>query len=280
MVTNTVLKTFIRFGVVARGNNVFNNRRSKMNKETFGWKMAKCSEAAYFDGKDAKPLYKGLGFNRHKYFDIKGAQAHATYNKEWFVLAFRGTEVKSWSDIKADLKASSVEAKYFYGKVHKGFELEVDKLWPDIRDYLLKQLKGRKLVITGHSLGASMATIFAARLSNYNFTVNGLYTYGSPRVGNDKFKDSLDITHYRFVNNSDDVTKMPFYHWGYRHHGELRYINHDGVVELGTNVWKRAWDRLKGRWSGFKNKDYFDGLSDHSITGYSDNLLEYVEKEV
>ena len=25
------------------------------------------------------------------------------------------------------------------------------------------------------------------------------------------------------------------------------------------------------------NKDYFDGLSDHSITGYADNLLEYVE---
>jgi triacylglycerol lipase len=249
-----------------------------MNKETFGWKMAKCSEAAYFDGKDAKPLYKGLGFNRHKYFDKSGAQAHVAYNKEWLVLAFRGTEVKSWSDIKADLNVDSVNAKYFYGKVHKGFEKEVDKLWVHIRDYVIKQLKGRKLVITGHSLGASMATIVAARFYNSSFKVDGLYTYGSPRVGNESFKKSLDITHYRFVNNSDDVTKMPFYHWGYRHHGELRYINHDGVVELGTNVWKRSWDRLKGRWDGFKNKDYFDGLSDHSITGYADNLLEYVEE--
>jgi hypothetical protein len=71
---------------------------------------------------------------------------------------------------------------------------------------------------------------------------------------------------------------MPFYHWGYRHHGELRYINHDGVVELGTNVWRRTLDRLKGRWSGFKNKNYFDGLTDHSITKYADNLLEYIEE--
>jgi triacylglycerol lipase len=248
-----------------------------MNKESFGWVMAKCSEAAYMDGKTAKPLYKGLGFNRHKYFDKKGAQAHATYNDEYFVLAFRGTEVKSWSDIKADLKVDSIIAKYSYGKVHMGFEKEVDKLWVDIRDYVLKQLKGRKLVITGHSLGASMATIVAGRLNTANFIVDGLYTYGSPRVGNESFKKSLDIPHYRFVNNSDDVTKMPFYHWGYRHHGELRYINSKGTVELGTNVWKRTLDRLKGRWSGFKNKDYFDGLSDHSITGYADNLLEYVE---
>jgi triacylglycerol lipase len=122
-----------------------------------------------------------------------------------------------------------------------------------------------------------MATIIAARLNTANFIVDGLYTYGSPRVGNESFKESLDVPHYRFVNNSDDVTKIPFYHWGYRHHGDLRYINSDGVVELGTNVWKRFLDRLKGRWDGFKNKDYFDGLADHSITGYADNLLEYVE---
>jgi len=71
-----------------------------MNKESLGWKMAKCSEFAYLSGKDAKPNYKKLGFSRHKYFDKSGAQAHATYNDEYFVLAFRGTEVKSWSDIR------------------------------------------------------------------------------------------------------------------------------------------------------------------------------------
>jgi len=250
-----------------------------MNKESFGWVMAKCSEAAYMDGKTAKPLYKGFGFNRHKYFDKKGAQAHAVYDKEWFVLAIRGTEVKSWSDIKADLNVKSITAKYSHGRVHEGFEKEVDKLWVDIRDYVLKQCKDRKLIITGHSLGASMATIIAARLKAAGWNVDGLYTYGSPRVGNDKFRDSLDVQHYRFVNNSDDVTKIPFYHWGYRHHGDLRYINSDGVVELGTNVWKRFLDRLKGRWDGFKNKDYFDGLADHSITKYADHLLEYVEGE-
>jgi hypothetical protein len=126
-----------------------------MNNESFGWVMAKCSETAYLDGKKAKPLYKGLGFSRHKYFDKNGAQAHAAYDKEWFVLAIRGTEVKSWSDIKADLNVKSITAKYSHGKVHEGFEKEVDKLWVDIRDYVLKQCKDRKLIITGHSLGVA-----------------------------------------------------------------------------------------------------------------------------
>ena len=82
---------------------VLTGDRSKMNKESFGWKMAKCSEFAYLNGKEAKSKYKDLGFSRHRYFDVDGAQCHAAYDKEWFVLAFRGTEVKSWSDIKADL---------------------------------------------------------------------------------------------------------------------------------------------------------------------------------
>jgi len=248
------------------------------NGKKLGWKMAKCSEAAYLSGKEAKASFKSMGFSRHKYFDKGGAQAHAAYNDEYFILAFRGTEVKSWSDIKADLNVDSVEAKHAFGKVHKGFEKEVDKLWIDIRDYVIKQLKGRKLVITGHSLGAAMATIVAARLKTTGWEIDGLYTYGSPRVGNESFKKRLVVPHYRFVNNSDDVTKMPFYHWGYRHHGELRYIDSKGIVKLGTNVWKRSWDRLKGRWDGFKNKNYFDGLSDHSITNYKFNLQKYNEE--
>jgi len=254
--------------------------KTQTSTTTFGYKMAECAGIAYLDGKEAKKEYKKIGFTGHKFFDIDGAQCHATYNKGYFVLAFRGTEVNEFSDIKADLNVDSVEAKYFYGRVHEGFEKEVDKLWTVIRDYVIKQQKGRKFIITGHSLGAAMATIVMSRLRKAGFIIEGLYTYGSPRVGNDKFRDSLEklgVQHYRFVNNSDDVTKIPFYHWGYRHHGDLRYINSKGVVELGTNVWKRAWDRLKGRWDGLKNKNYFDGLSDHSIAKYSESLKSYVE---
>jgi len=238
--------------------------------------MAKCSAIAYLSGKKAKAEYKKLGFTGHKYFNIKGAQCHTVGDKDYLILAFRGTEVKSWSDIKADLNVDSVTAKYSYGKVHKGFEKEVDKLWPEIKDHVITGLKpaGRELIVTGHSLGASMATIAIARFYKLQVSLDALYTYGSPRVGNKSFKKKLRVQHYRYVNNSDDVTKMPFYHWGYRHHGELMYINSKGAVKVGTNKLKRFKDRLKGRLDGLKEKDYFDGLSDHSIDQYIKHLIK------
>ena len=248
-----------------------------MEQNKLGWKMARCSEIAYLDGKKAKSEYKKLGFTSHKFFNVRGAQCHATYDKKTIVFAFRGTEVKQWSDIKADLNINSVNAKYFYGKVHKGFQKEVDKLWKGIKDYVIKQSKNKQIIITGHSLGASMATIFTARLHKLNFKNLLLYTYGSPRVGNDTFINNLKVKHYRFVNNSDDVTKIPFHHWGYRHHGDLRYINYKGEVKIGMSMWKRILDKLKGRWDGFMNKNYFDGISDHSISKYAEYLLEYDE---
>ena len=67
-----------------------------------------------------------------------------------------------------------------------------------------------------HSLGAALATICASRLDAHE-----LYTFGSPRVGNRAFVKEMKndgIQHYRFVNNNDIVTGVPF---------PLRvYINH------------------------------------------------------
>ena len=246
-----------------------------MKSELLGYKMSECAGIAYLDGKEAKPKYKELGYTGHRFFDIKGAQCHVAWNKEILTIAFRGTEVKELSDVKADLNVDSVKAEYFHGNVHEGFQTEVDKLWNIIVTYVMKNKKDRTIFVTGHSLGAAMATIVAARFYKLKFKLGGLYTYGSPRVGNKKFRDALGVSHYRFVNNSDDVTKIPFHHWGYRHHGDLRYITHDGNVEVDTNIWRRMWDRLVGRWDGIRNKDYFDGLSDHSIDNYSKNLDGY-----
>jgi hypothetical protein len=93
-----------------------------------------------------------------------------------------------------------------------------------------------------------MATLAASRAETH---VDSLFTYGSPRVGNEKFVSSLSyLPHFRFVNNADTVTKVPFRHWGYRHHGELRYIDAKGDVDAKSHVWSRFWDRIIGRLDG------------------------------
>lgn len=48
--------------------------------------MAQCARIAYMDGAEAKEAYKELGFKSHKFFDIDGAQCHAVWNKEQYVL--------------------------------------------------------------------------------------------------------------------------------------------------------------------------------------------------
>ena len=120
-----------------------------------------------------------------------------------------------------------------------------------------------------------MATLAASRAETH---VDSLFTFGSPRVGNSKFVDALCyLPHFRFVNNSDAVTKIPFHHWGYRHHGEVRYIDSEGNVTSESSMWSRFWDRIKGRIDGLLNKNYFDGVTDHSIAHYRDNLQKYTE---
>ena len=42
-------------------------------------------------------------------------------------------------------------------------------------------------------------------------------------------------------------------------------------------MWSRVWDRIKGRIDGLLNKNYFDGVTDHSIAHYRDHLQKYTE---
>ncbi|MCK7478059.1 MAG: lipase family protein [Candidatus Moduliflexus flocculans] len=74
-------------------------------------------------------------------------------------------------------------------KVHRGFKSALEEVWDDLFPYL-KALQGRgcRIWMTGHSLGAALATLAADRYGE----VQGVYTFGSPRVGNGRFNGLLD----------------------------------------------------------------------------------------
>ena len=74
------------------------------------------------------------------------------------------------------------------GNVHRGFKAALLEVWTDLENYVSNLQKDNlKIWITGHSLGAALATLAADRYGN----VQGLYTYGSPRVGDQDFKKDL-----------------------------------------------------------------------------------------
>ncbi len=227
--------------------------------------FAEISALAYHDGTKAKRELQKIGFKSYKFLDNDGAQAHIFNNKDHLIIAFRGTEPKQFSDVKADLLAIKRKSKT-EGRVHMGFKLELRKLWNDITGLIDK--RKQQIWITGHSLGAAMATLCASRLEE---RVPILYTYGSPKVGGREFCDGCDVEHYRFKNNNDLVTSVPLWLMGYRHHGELQYLNYYGNIRKLTS-WQKFKDSMRGRWKALQKFQLFDGMFDHSITDYSDKL--------
>ena len=71
----------------------------------------------------------------------------------------------------------------------------------------------RSFVVTGHSLGAALATLFV--MENWDkkkFDVSTICTFASPRVGNTEFArtfNQLPLTSWRIVNSLDIVPKVP-----------------------------------------------------------------------
>jgi len=230
--------------------------------------FADLSKIAYCNKRDATSQAKKYGFNTVEFYDRDGAQAYRFINKTDLVIACRGTQPTEWSDISADLKAIPVMAETV-SRVHKGFKEEVDELWPMITEDINRKVNlNKKLWFCGHSLGAAMATIMASRCMHdeeLNDPIE-LYTYGSPRVGWKGYVNSLNVTHHRWRNNNDIVTKVPLWIMGYRHHGNLHYITSDNKIGKPGFV-----DWCKGMWAGIKARR-FDSIGDHDIQAYYDNI--------
>lgn len=222
--------------------------------------FAKLSATTYDNPKDSKSKFKELGYDIVEFFDVKGAQAYLLKGANDYVLSFRGTEVSQPSDVLADLKAGkNIEA--CGGKVHVGFKGELNKVWPAIEKAIANI---DTVYVTGHSLGAAMATIAASRMQT---KVTALITFGSPRTGNRQFVNSLTVTHYRVQNNCDDVTKVPFMLMGFAHHGTHMYMNYYGEFRNLT-TWQQIKDMVRSRLKARMKKQRFIGVFDHLMANY------------
>jgi triacylglycerol lipase len=239
--------------------------------------FAELASLAYYDpGVVERPLAE-LGFSDSQFFDRDGAQAWIFANDQDCIVACRGTESNEWNDIRADVNAIAVVTETF-GRVHRGFKDEVDDLWPRLED----ALKGndRRLWFTGHSLGGAMATICAGRcfLSEIDSLPYALYTYGSPRVGDKRFVNFVELNHTRWVNNNDIVTRVPPVWMGYRHSGREMYLDRHGAVRTLNGV-QRVRDRARGFLAGLL-RFRIDHFADHSMDQYIRYIRSAVEAQV
>lgn len=234
--------------------------------------FAKLSNEAY---KDLNCITKAYPDYNITYHGNAGADAYTLHNEHDFIIVCRGTEVQQSSDIYADLSISKTHG--ISGKVHIGFNHYVDKIWADIFSHAIDHAK-KNLWVTGHSLGAAMATIISSRFaaSPYLATPQAVFTYGCPRVGDRTFVNhynNLPFEHHRWVNDGDIVTKIPFSPFFY-HCGSMHRITSKGELLMHFDrkfTWKRVLNMANVvGWA----KMIVNDIKDHSSDNYRELLKQ------
>jgi hypothetical protein len=201
------------------------------------------------------------------------------------IVSFRGTDAAQ--DVIIDLKFWKSAADWRYKlqdflppsllptdlRIHAGFEIQYVRL----RDRLLNATLGLanrypdyQIAFTGHSLGGALATLASVDFHDrYGFGDRiSLYTYGAPRVGDEKwarYVNSLPYASrmYRIQRKGDPVVHLPPLFTGYEHslqqfqvlddRSVIRCQNKDNTGESPScmNDWFSLWPS--------KHSDYFEG---------------------
>ncbi len=317
------------------------------------WIMASLSELAYkmFETDELGSLEESLsagGFDLIQTVNAVHGKAVDTQailvNKPGVmtVLAFRGTEFKgdrrekakagrgiSITDIRTDLDARFADSgDATGGRLSRGFlhayEAAHDAAIADGGETIRTGLEKLKeaglsdpLYITGHSLGAPLATVAARELEKSlqtdfsDLTVAACYTFCSPRVGDGKWVKGIKVPIYRVVNGCDGVPlvpfsdflfilirKIPILGWGiknpifgfvgYQHAGAFKYLvgseDKPKTVDLlqgSAATWRRFF---RVAWAMFTAVRYLAlrqltaFARDHSISRVVAKLLIYAER--
>lgn len=254
------------------------------------WWMIEAATLAYSDPDFATEHFRQAQFKQVKVFAKNHTECYVASDDRAAIVVFRGTESRGRAegtplvdftnvvvDVQTDARLKLVESGQG-GRVHSGFKTALDEIWQDLAPYLSSLgSSGKRLWFSGHSLGAALATLAADRYGD----IAGLYTFGSPRVGDETFRNDFWVPTYRFLHNNDIVGRVPPPPL-YVHVGELKYIDNTGRIHENSWWWERAADQITGRAASFFNAQgqlrtgfqgkIPDGIVDHIPTLYATHI--------
>jgi triacylglycerol lipase len=212
--------------------------------------LSRAARLAYNPAGESDALARQWGFPRRRFIDRRESQCLVMGNPDAVVVAFRGTEPDRLKDWMTDLDIQLVSGPF--GQVHNGFLLALSHVWDELNACVGEfQDQGQSLWVTGHSLGAALATLAVARWRVADKPVHGLYNFGGPRVGDRAFERTFDqdfgARNFRFVNNADLVTRVPLRTMGFSHAGTLIYFDSKGRLIADPGIWDAFLNRIHGR---------------------------------
>lgn len=168
------------------------------------------------------------------------------------IVAFRGTVSSSVENWSADLDFKKTDLAYKADgvtyipddvfpplHVHEGFLtdflMHIKALNETVLD-LQEQYPNYTISITGHSLGAAMATLGCLMFQlGTEYRSEGLrcITFGSPRVGDQEFAayfDSMILDSWRYTHHNDPIVHLPPESFHFRH------VNTEVYSQKGTRT--------------------------------------------
>jgi triacylglycerol lipase len=235
--------------------------------------LVELARLAYRSPEDVAGSLPGLGLGDHRWFSGSSTQAFTAVGAERVYVAFRGTEGRNPVDWLTDARFNPKRAELGC-RVHSGFTEALDEVWEPLLESATDP--GLPVRVTGHSLGAALATLAAARLSELGRTIDAVYTFGQPRTGLGDFADAyderlLDVT-FRVVNHVDLVARVPSLFQGFRHVGRRVYFDGKGGLHVDASAWRVAFDDVPYRFTHFGRLAV--GLDPHRISEYKRLTLQ------
>ncbi|KAJ9084031.1 hypothetical protein DSO57_1028344 [Entomophthora muscae] len=183
----------------------------------------------------------------HKKINDPLTQTHAQIyiNKKdmEIIVAFRGShnffKIKDAYDDTKD-KLANVSGP-LVNRNAQVYALSIQRPLTEAIARLRRSKPGYRIVLVGHSLGGSLATLMAPILANATkipIPKFRIFTFGQPRVGDQAFVDYFNNLHFNFtrvVNKDDPVPDHPSSSKGWAHVHQEVYIDDDNLFYLCHN---------------------------------------------
>ena len=171
--------------------------------------LAELSRLAYGDKQTRINVCQEMGFEATEPLDSFSKHGFIMTKDDYIVISFRGTDgAFDWLTNFHFTQKSDINRRK---GIHKGFQSSYAKFRDKIRLHLADDKT--KVWITGHSLGGAMAACCAYDLVSQGAQIEGLVTFGQPRIGNKKLAEFLDEKlgdrYLRLMNEDDPVPLLP-----------------------------------------------------------------------
>lgn len=178
---------------------------------------------------------------------------------DMIILAFAGTtSADEWAaslDFRTSnlsfIKDKRIKLHTTYGKMYESMRFKIFRILEETIG------KNTTIILTGHSLGGSFASICYLDLTSNHITKNNvLYTYACPRTGNQSFSDAITNTgnSFRISNDEDIITSLPFPIMG-----TDTYYSHFGkAINFSINLEKFSDNHVAAYVEYFKDVKIFE----------------------